>query len=108
MSKQNRYLIRAYSEIFAKIPDFNTVKDEITFEDYKTVYDISYKMENARTYIVTASTEDDAIKFAFALDGGYGDYRNNTKYTVIIVEYEPGTLALAKMYCEVIAIEHRR
>jgi len=49
-----------------------------------------------RVFSVLASTLDDAIMLAFALDGGIGwkDYADKI--------LEPGHLEMAKIYCEVI------
>lgn len=98
----NRYVVTVYDEtihVHADIIEYENVSDEITREDYDKLYDRTLAMLNSKTFIVVASSPDDAIQLAFALDGGIS---NNEE---IIIRDETDLLQLAKMYSEIIAVE---
>jgi hypothetical protein len=106
-SNTKKYKIRCHELVLCEIPKFEDVKDEITLEDYKILYDEEEIIKRSRTYIVSASSEEDAIKFAFALNGGFPDYWNCVSSSdTVIDESGMGTLELARMYCEVLEVLH--
>ena len=58
--------------------------------------------DGERFYRLDATTTEDALQLAFAMDGAYGP--NDRSGTV---QDETGTLALAKMYCRCAGFDSR-